>query len=246
MSATTVYLTGVSTPESRASDRANLGLLITPHNSTHLQTAHYPMFGADNGFYSLGAKKDPTPEAEAAATAKWGSWVVDEVAPRRELCRFVTIPDVLNWIEVDGKRVPVGDAAGTLARFGQWAEEVRAFGLPAALVLQDGIEVAVGGLHAGGHYVGWDEVDAVFVGGSDGFKLGPDAERICRKARALGKWVHVGRVNSWKRIDLVRDWADSVDGTFLGFAPKTNWPRLTAWLDRLDATTPPAAERRAA
>jgi hypothetical protein len=231
----TTYLTGVSTAEARRSERTNLGLLITPLNSTHLDVDAYPMFAADNGYYSLGAKADPTPAAELAAAERWGAWVVDTVAPLRARCLFVTIPDVLRWVTVEGRRVPVGDAEATLARFHDYAGEVRSFGLPVALVLQDGIELDELGLCAGGHRVDWDELDAVFVGGSTEFKLGPVAAAICREAQLRGKWSHVGRVNSWRRLDLVRSYADSVDGTFLGFGPTANWPRLTGWLDRLDA-----------
>jgi hypothetical protein len=233
------YLTGVSTAEARSSERANLGLLITPLNSTNRDVEHFPVFAADNGDYSLGAKADPTPELEVAAALRWGTWVVDVVAPLRDKCRFVTIPDVLRWVTLeDGKRVPLGDAEATLERFHTYAEDVRDLGLPVALVLQDGLELdGLRGVRAGAHRVAWDELDAVFVGGSDGFKLGPVAEAICREARRRGKWSHVGRVNSWKRLALVRDYADSVDGTFLGFGPRANWPRLEGWLERLLPTT---------
>ena len=41
----------------------------------------------------------------------------------------------------------------------------------------------------------------------------------------MGKWVHVGRVNSWRRLDLVASWdVDSVDGTNLAFAPTPTAP----------------------
>lgn len=233
------YLTGASTAEARTSDRRNLGLLVQPGNTTHNDAGDFPVFAADNGFYGLGAKADPTVEQEAAAALRWGTWVVDVVAPIGATCRFVTIPDVLRWVTLeDGKRIPVGDAEATLERFHIYAEAVRELGLPAALVLQDGLELDDDrGVKAGDQAVGWDELDAVFVGGSDAFKLGPDAEAICRAARARGLWAHVGRVNSWKRLDLVRDYVDSVDGTFLAFGPRANWPRLESWLERLDPTT---------
>ena len=54
-----------------------------------------------------------------------------------------------------------------------------------------------------------------------------------------GKWVHVDRVNSWRRLDLVASWnVDSVDGTYLAFAPEANGRRLDGWLRRLQ-TQPP-------
>jgi hypothetical protein len=55
----------------------------------------------------------------------------------------------------------------------------------------------------------------------------------------MGKWVHVGRLNSWRRLDLVASWdVDSVDGTYLAFAPNANGARLATWLRRLH-TQPP-------
>lgn len=243
---TVLYLTGVSTTEARAAGRENLGVLVQPGNSTHVdvENGSFRLFGADNGFYGLGSKADPTPEQEVAATERWLRWLVSTVAPLGNSCLFATVPDVLRWIELDGRRIPVGDAEGTLARYGRLAAVVRKLGLPAALVAQDGLELDGDELVAGSERVSWDDVDVIFVGGSDAYKLGPDARRVCEEARRRGKWVHVGRVNSWKRIALVRDYADSVDGTFLGFGPRANWPRLEGWLDRLelDAGTPaPAA-----
>lgn len=237
------YLTGVSTLEAKTSGRSNLGLLCQPGNSTHLDAGRYALTGADNGFYGLGAKADPTPAKEAAALERWRTWLAASVAPIRDRVAFATIPDVLNWIEVDGKRIPVGDAEGTLARYQIHAGHARALGLCAALVLQDGLGLEDGHLVAGAERIPLTDVDAVFVGGSDGFKLGREAATICRAARLAGKWSHVGRVNSWRRIEIVKDYADSVDGTLLGFGPTANWPRLSGWLDRLDGSTPAPAGR---
>lgn len=45
------------------------------------------------------------------------------------------------------------------------------------------------------------------------------------------RWVHMGRVNSKKRLDTARAMGcDSVDGTYLTFGPDTNLPRLLSWL----------------
>ena len=55
----------------------------------------------------------------------------------------------------------------------------------------------------------------------------------------MGKWVQVGRVNSWRRLDLVAGWnVDSVDGTYLAFAPDVNGARLATWLRRLRTQSP--------
>ncbi len=108
-------------------------------------------------------------------------------------CRFVTAPDV------------VADAAASLERFRRWAGVVRAAGLPVALAAQDGLEHLE---------VPWGDLDALFVGGSTAWKLSPMAADLVGEARARGKWTHMGRVNSARRMQ----WAasigrDSVDGT---------------------------------
>ena len=104
--------------------------------------------------------------------------------------KFVCLPDM------------VGDAVRTLDLFD--AFESKTNGLPRCLVLQDGI---------GNHRIDWSKLSAVFVGGSDAFKISEEAMNACKTAKMLGKWVHVGRVNTAQRV---RHWlgvADSIDGS---------------------------------
>ncbi len=71
-------------------------------------------------------------------------------------------------------------------------------------LLQDGIgELAIP----------WDELDAVFIGGTDAFKISAEARAAAVAARMLGKWVHVGRVNTAERALYWRNLADSIDGS---------------------------------
>jgi hypothetical protein len=109
-------------------------------------------------------------------------------------CEFVTVPDV------------VGDAAATRRQFDTWAPTVRATGQPVALVLQDG-QADVG--------VPWDDIDAVFVGGSDDFKDGPEAAAYAQIAQERGKWVHWGRVSGKRRFNhiIATGAHDSIDGS---------------------------------
>jgi len=112
---------------------------------------------------------------------------------------FVCLPDI------------VGHAGLTLSLFEHF--EARTNGLPRALVLQDGIGALA-------DRIPWEKIHAVFVGGSDNFKIAPEAFAVCRCARMLGKWVHVGRVNNEKRV---RDWlglADSIDGSGISRDPR--------------------------
>lgn len=96
----------------------------------------------------------------------------------------------------------VGSARRTLELWHRFARRMN--GIPRALVLQDGI---------GDFDIPWDEVASVFVGGSDAFKSSAEARHAAITARMLGKWVHVGRVNTYARA---REWAglaDSYDGS---------------------------------
>ena len=103
---------------------------------------------------------------------------------------FVCAPDI------------VGDARRTLELFEQFYEEIKP--LPTALVLQDGI---------GNFTIDWNRVDAVFVGGSDAFKVSSEAINACKVAKMLDKWVHVGRVNTPQRVAQWIGLADSIDGS---------------------------------
>lgn len=130
-------------------------------------------------------------------------------------CLFATAPDV------------VGDAKATLERSAPVLPRLRALGYRAALVAQDGLEALP---------VPWDSFDVLFIGGSTAWKLSDAALELVREAKRRGKWVHVGRVNSYRRLRLFTDaGADSADGTFLAFGPSANLPRLEAWLNRLQS-----------
>ena len=106
-------------------------------------------------------------------------------------CRFVTCPDV------------VGDHDLTRALWDDWAPLITAASQIPAFVLQDGAR--------------WDEVPAgvpLFIGGSTDYKLGPDCAELVRRARSEGRWVHMGRVNSAKRMSYAASiGCQSVDGS---------------------------------
>lgn len=108
-------------------------------------------------------------------------------------CLFVVAPDV------------VGSARRTLEIFDRW--KGRLDGWKLALACQDGQEHLP---------LPWDEIAAVFIGGSTNWKCSDSAAQIVRAAKILGKWVHIGRVNNaprWDHFDKLG--ADSADGTGL-------------------------------
>ena len=113
--------------------------------------------------------------------------------PRASLCRFVAVPDV------------VCDARRTLEVFERWAVELKDW--PRALVCQNGQEHLP---------IPWDAIAAVFIGGDTDWKMGPHAKACIKAAIALGKWVHVGRVNTPGRLEYFEQLgADSIDGSGL-------------------------------
>jgi hypothetical protein len=131
--------------------------------------------------------------------------MLTRLKPHRATCRFVAVPDVFL------PDVHRGDARRTLEVFLLLEHDLRPW--PRALVLQDGIEDLE---------IPWGKLDAVFVGGSDSFKGSAEAMACAKAAKILGKWVHVGRVNTPERFDRWQGIADSCDGTGLA---KFRWMR---------------------
>jgi hypothetical protein len=111
----------------------------------------------------------------------------------RSLCRWVAVPDV------------VGSAIRTLEVFQGWKRRLASW--PLAYVAQDGQEL---------HPIPWDDIQALFIGGSTEWKLGPHASACVKAGKALGKWVHVGRINTPGRFEYFDQLgADSCDGSGL-------------------------------
>ena len=106
-------------------------------------------------------------------------------------CLFVAVPDV------------VGSARRTLEAFDYWYPKLA--GWPIALVAQDGIEDLP---------IPWQLLAAIFIGGSTKWKCSDAAIAVVKTGKLLGKWVHVGRVNTPERFDrFAALGVDSIDGT---------------------------------
>lgn len=147
----------------------------------------------------------------------------DEGRFARMLDRIAGVPGCL-WVAAPDV---VEDAGATLRLFDIWQPRVSARGLPVALVAQDGLEDLA---------VPWDRLDAVFLGGSTEWKIGEHARRIAGEARARGKLVHCGRVNSRRRIrHAAAIGCDSVDGSCFSRWPDTKIPRALQWIAEAEA-----------
>ena len=114
-------------------------------------------------------------------------------AKHRENCLFVAAPDV------------VGSAQRTLELFAHFAPMLDGWRI--ALVCQDGQEMLP---------IPWQQISAVFIGGSTSWKCSQHVEQIIKTAKILGKHVHAGRVNTPERWSWFEEQGvDSADGTGL-------------------------------
>lgn len=213
----TVYLSGCV----RDDLPAGVGVIVTPQMGNKIPDGR--TWAADTGCFNAPDKYDD------AAYLLW-LW---ERRHARDRCLFATAPDAM------------GDFAATWARARKVLPLIRALGFPAALVAQPGIE---------DRPVPWDAFDVFFLGGPDEWKfvdpkrprwLIPALERLIAEAKERGKHVHIGRVNSLKRLRMAADLhADSADGTFVAFGPDVNGERVRGWCDDL-AARPSLFMRRA-
>lgn len=164
-------------------------------------------YACDNGKFGKG-----WPGADA-----WYAWLTNTVDRYgADRCLWAVAPD------------KPFDAAGTLAESMPWLDRIRELGVPAAFAAQDGCD-ALG--------LPWDAFDVLFIAGSTEWKTGPVAEQLAREAKARGKGIHMGRVNSRQRLRTA-EWfgCDFADGTFFAFGPDKNLGLMRGWLDELHHT----------
>jgi hypothetical protein len=137
---------------------------------------------------------------------RWAEWLM-----RQPRGLFAVVPDVPT------------NAKKTRTRFQIYAPFV-ARHQPVAYALQDGSDSVT---------PPWDEFDVLFVGGTNGFRYTEVGWRMVLEAKARGKWVHIGRVNTLRALLACRAaQVDSVDGTRLAFGSDLIWPQLCRWLDQ--------------
>lgn len=202
-----IYLSGAWSAWADAQSAGyQIGPIITPDiggAEKYLTHGTARPWAADNACFARGNQFD---------LAAYLAWLESLPVSRKQECLFATAPDV------------VGDWRATWERSRDVLPLLRELGFKAALVLQDGAE--------SDSDIQWDACDVVFIGGSTGWKESAHVERLCKEAKRRGKWVHMGRVNSFRRVRIAADFGcDSVDGTFLKFGPSTNLPKLLRWLD---------------
>lgn len=142
--------------------------------------------------------------------------MIDRFQAHKASCLFAVAPDC------------VGDAAATDRLWRQWGAWLRWDGWPAAYVAQNGATEAS---------IPWDEFETLFIGGDTPFKLA--SRPLMEAAKERGKWVHVGRVNSLRRLRWAHEaGADSVDGTQFSMYPDTYIERALRFMEGLAAQGP--------
>lgn len=132
---------------------------------------------------------------------------------------FVPAPDV------------VGDSKATAIMFEVWEPTLALAGVPLAFVAQDGAERQM---------LPWDRFSWLFVGGTRTYASGQWGEGpytewkeskaaadLIGEAKRRGKRVHVGRVNSLRRMKHFYDLqVDTVDGSSFSMFPDTYIPKF--------------------
>lgn len=199
-----LYLATASGPKVRdAMTNGHLGQMITPKSGNRLTPG--VTFALDNGIVKM-VNGMPVTDPNWSETDWLAMLDRYQSVPG---CLFAAVPDF------------VGDADETNRRWARYHGAVRNRGYRCAYVTQNGcrsIPASAG---------------AVFVGGDDTWKDGPDALRLTRQARRDGLWCHMGRVNTRTRlIRAALDGYHSVDGTYLAYGPDTNLPKLARYLRR--------------
>lgn len=219
------YFATASTDRVRDAMRADyLGQIITQVSGNQLEP--WVEWCADNGIYSNAYPGD-------AGYLRW----LGQHADYRSRCRFAVAPDV------------VADHGATLERSWPMLKPIRRVVGRVALCAQNG---------ATPDDLPWGHFDAVFLAGiaecvrcnfvrpvADQemrccpgchrelaeWKEGAVAAAITAEAKRRGVWVHMGRVNSERRIKrAIEMGCDSADGTYVARGPDINLVRLLGWL----------------
>lgn len=165
-----------------------------------------------HGFTSWAADNGCFAKGDKFRLDHWYEWLA--TVPKSRLL-FAVVPDVY------------GNAEGTLKRSLPELSRVRQMGFKAAFVGQDESEKG---------YIPWDDFDCLFIGGSTEWKLGSGAASLAGQAKNKDMWVHMGRVNSKKRLLYAASiGCDSADGTFLRFVNRDvtldGVGKIISWLE---------------
>lgn len=204
-----MFLSGVDDRFVRAeAPILGFGLLATPNRRHPSRWTHVPAYP----FWA--ADSDCFNHPDEFDAARYIQWLL-RLTPHANTCLFVTAPDSM------------ADAAATWRQAAPVLDALRPMPFPRALVAQDGFPDAP---------VDWTMFEALFIGGTTSFKL--SAHDLVARAKARGKLVHMGRVNSLRRLTAAQLMGcHSADGTLLRRRHKY-LPLLARWLQTVNARQP--------
>ena len=134
---------------------------------------------------------------------------IDSMLKYRDTCLFVPVPDIYV------------DAKATIAAYLEWRDHMWPWSL--AFIAQDGQEDL--------DFPQCDGWTTLFVGGSTEWKTSAAAVECIKRAQALDKRIHVGRVNWGKRYKMFARLEGSEDFTYDGTRQRFDGieKTITAW-----------------
>ena len=192
----------------RYAGHPNLGRLTQPRSGNSIEELANCglLWGADN-------------DALAGLDADRYLAMLDQIA-QHDTSRllFVTAPDAATMTPSG----PVVSWEGTLWLWRSWRSALLRRNVPLAIVLQDG---------ATAESVPWDDIAAVFLGGSTAYKESKTAIALVSEAKRRGRWRHVGRINTQRRERLLWPHCESFDGGQYSTWPDTHIPPCLARLE---------------
>jgi hypothetical protein len=209
-----IYLSGCSSPRyEQAIIDMGVGLLIQPGSYRPERVTPFPYWAADNGCASvIDGQVVPNPDWTLGKWLRMVAGIMDLPDEVRKRCLYLLVPDV-----------PC-DHMRTLERFYVYKAWANLTGLPVAFAVQDG---------ATERSIPWEYIDVAFLAGTTEWKMSREAFNFACSARDRTLWIHMGRVNSWERLDWASTiGADSSDGTFMRHGkPEDMVARMKVWLD---------------
>jgi len=228
------YLSGAVRPEALDFRTPGFGILMTPLMGN--VPARPGLHAHDNGVFT-----EMRTRGKQAFDRERFLRHLDLWRGVRHMALFAVAPDVIEpW---QAARLGLASSTpwqATLERSAPLLPEIRRRGYRAALVAQNGLEEHLG-------EIPWADFDVLFIGGGPEarfackgnrkgeWKWTAGAARLMAEARAQGKDVHAGRVNSLLRLRQAQDWgATSADGTLIAFGPDIRTPEVMGWLRTLN------------
>jgi hypothetical protein len=203
-----IYLSGKLKAE-QIGLRPDIGVMVSFRPDRPSSAAGVALENLEKTLFGIDNSCYKNPDIDVELYLEWGSIFT----PYRHNCLFMTAPDI------------VGNAYETWQRSEPVLPRIRALGFKAALVAQDGIE---------NYPIRWGSFDVLFLGGTTDWKLSEAAFQTAREAKQHGIPVHMGRVNSRRRIRIaVVALCDSADGTHFVFRPDKYHDRMCDWLDEI-------------